>query len=199
MEQHDGTTLRLRKLHTDYDPTDRVAAMSYMHATRKQFLDSLASVSQAQWEYKPSPQVWSIAEVAEHIALSEDSLFDIATKKIMAAPVANEAAREAAKGKDEKIIPWLTDRSQKAQAPEFLKPSHKWKTAAELIEHFKKSRDRNIAYVQTTTDDLRAHIAPHPIFKEMDAYQWLMLLAAHSERHTMQLNEVKQSAGYPAR
>ncbi|MDF1483485.1 2-oxoacid:ferredoxin oxidoreductase subunit beta [Extensimonas sp. H3M7-6] len=29
--QHDGSILRLRKLHTDYDPTDRVAAMSYMH------------------------------------------------------------------------------------------------------------------------------------------------------------------------
>ncbi|MGE4376470.1 MAG: 2-oxoacid:ferredoxin oxidoreductase subunit beta [Burkholderiaceae bacterium] len=29
--QHDGSILRLRKLHTDYDPTDRVAAMSYLH------------------------------------------------------------------------------------------------------------------------------------------------------------------------
>jgi 2-oxoglutarate ferredoxin oxidoreductase subunit beta len=32
VEQHDGSTLRLRKLHTDYDPTDRYAAMSYMQA-----------------------------------------------------------------------------------------------------------------------------------------------------------------------
>ncbi len=30
--QHDGSILRLRKLHPEYDPTDRVAAMSYMHA-----------------------------------------------------------------------------------------------------------------------------------------------------------------------
>jgi 2-oxoglutarate ferredoxin oxidoreductase subunit beta len=30
--QHDGSVLRLRKLHADYDPTDRDAAMSYMHA-----------------------------------------------------------------------------------------------------------------------------------------------------------------------
>ncbi len=29
--QHDGTTLRLRKLHEDYDPTDRFAALSYMN------------------------------------------------------------------------------------------------------------------------------------------------------------------------
>ncbi|MBV1797568.1 2-oxoacid:ferredoxin oxidoreductase subunit beta [Siccirubricoccus sp. G192] len=28
--QHDGSVLRLRKLHSDYDPTDRVAAMNYL-------------------------------------------------------------------------------------------------------------------------------------------------------------------------
>jgi 2-oxoglutarate ferredoxin oxidoreductase subunit beta len=29
--QHDGSVLRLRKLHEDYDPTDRVAAMHHLH------------------------------------------------------------------------------------------------------------------------------------------------------------------------
>jgi 2-oxoglutarate ferredoxin oxidoreductase subunit beta len=28
--QHDGSVLRLRKLHEDHDPTDRVAAMNYL-------------------------------------------------------------------------------------------------------------------------------------------------------------------------
>jgi 2-oxoglutarate ferredoxin oxidoreductase subunit beta len=32
VEQHDGSVLRLRKLAADYDPTDRIAAMSYVHA-----------------------------------------------------------------------------------------------------------------------------------------------------------------------
>ena len=32
VEQHDGTSLRLRKLHADYDPTDRFAAMAYMQS-----------------------------------------------------------------------------------------------------------------------------------------------------------------------
>lgn len=29
--QHDGSVLRLRKLHADYDPHDRIAAMNYVH------------------------------------------------------------------------------------------------------------------------------------------------------------------------
>lgn len=32
VEQHDGSIIRLRKLHADYDPTDRVAAMNYLQA-----------------------------------------------------------------------------------------------------------------------------------------------------------------------
>ena len=32
MVQHDGSSLRFRKLHADYDPTDRYAALSYMNA-----------------------------------------------------------------------------------------------------------------------------------------------------------------------
>jgi 2-oxoglutarate ferredoxin oxidoreductase subunit beta len=32
--QHDGSTLRLRKLHSDYDPSDKIAAMNYL-AQRK--------------------------------------------------------------------------------------------------------------------------------------------------------------------
>jgi 2-oxoglutarate ferredoxin oxidoreductase subunit beta len=46
VEQHDGSVLRLRKLHTDYDPTDRYAAMSYMqqHQARGEVVTGLLYV-----------------------------------------------------------------------------------------------------------------------------------------------------------
>ncbi len=175
---------------------ERDRAMSHLHATRKMFLDSLAGVSQSQWAYKPAPEVWSIAEVAEHIAVSEESLFALVTKKIMAGPSEPDKKTEAA-GKEERLLKALVDRSQKAQAPEFLRPTNRWKTPAELIDHFKKSRDNTIAYVQTTQEDLRSRFAPHPVFQALDAYQWILLISGHSERHILQLNEVKQAAGYP--
>jgi 2-oxoglutarate ferredoxin oxidoreductase subunit beta len=34
IEQHDGSVLRLRKLHEDYDPTDRVKAMNHLQESR---------------------------------------------------------------------------------------------------------------------------------------------------------------------
>jgi 2-oxoglutarate/2-oxoacid ferredoxin oxidoreductase subunit beta len=46
VEQHDGSVLRLRKLHTDYDPTDRYAAMGYMqqHQARGEVVTGLLYV-----------------------------------------------------------------------------------------------------------------------------------------------------------
>ncbi len=46
VEQHDGTTLRLRKLQADYDPTDRLAAMNHVqvHQARGEVVTGLLYV-----------------------------------------------------------------------------------------------------------------------------------------------------------
>lgn len=174
---------------------ERDRAMSHLHATRKLFLDAVAGLSDAQWNFKPSPERWSVAECAEHIALSEDSLFKM-QQQVMKSPAAPEK-KAAAKGKDELIPRILPDRSVKAQAPEFLQPKHRWPDRESLLAHFKESRDRNIAYIQTTDDDLRSHFMEHPLLKTIDAYQVMLLISAHSERHTAQINEVKADPNFP--
>jgi hypothetical protein len=174
---------------------ERDRAMSELHASRKLFLDSISGLSPEQWNFKPAPDRWSVAECAEHIALSEDSLLEL-VKKVVSGPAITEK-RPDPRSKDEQLLKMVTDRSRKAQAPEFLRPTHRWPTQQELVSHFKNSRDRTIAYVQTTQDDLRAHVAPHPALKELDAYQWLLLISAHSERHTAQINEVKADPNFP--
>lgn len=46
VQQHDGSMLRLRKLHSDYDPTNRYGAMSYMqeHQSRGEVVTGLLYV-----------------------------------------------------------------------------------------------------------------------------------------------------------
>lgn len=175
---------------------ERDRALSELHATRKQFLDAIADLTPAQWNFKPSEAVWSVAECAEHIAVSEDALFELVTKKIMASP-ADPSGRERVKGKDEAVLKGVADRSQKAMAPEFLVPTHRWPTPEALTSHFRQSRDRTIEYIKTTQDDLRDHFAPHPAMQELDAYQWILLIAAHSGRHVRQIDEVKGSPNFP--
>lgn len=175
---------------------ERERAMSELHATRKLFLDSVAGLSPAQWNFKPAPEVWSVAECAEHIALSEDRLYELVTQRLMKSPAEPEKKAEV-KGKDELILEKTIDRSQKFQAPEMLRPTHQWAGKADLIAHFKESRDRNIAYVENTQDNLREHFVAHPAFKLLDGYQWILLISAHSHRHTLQIEEVKANPNFP--
>ena len=114
----------------------------------------------------------------------------------MKSPAAPEKKPEA-QGKDETILRVMPDRSVKAKAPEFLQPKRRWPDHADLVAHFKQSRDRNIAYIQTTGDDMRSHFMNHPFLKTVDAYQMMLLLSAHCERHTLQINEVKADPNYP--
>ncbi len=176
---------------------ERDRAMSHLHASRKMFLDAVSDLTDAQWRFKPGPGRWSIAEVAEHIALSEDALFQLVTAKILKAPPAPEKITPEQKQKDEAVIGTTLDRSRKAQAADFLQPKGTWPTRDALIEHFKQSRDRTIAFVRDTGEDLRSHFAPHPLFTELDAYQWVLLIAAHSQRHIAQIKEVAEHPDFP--
>ena len=175
---------------------DRAEAVKYFEETRQSFLDAIKGLSEAQWKYKAGPDRWSIAEVAEHIAVSEETLFNLVTGRLMQTPAAPEK-KEAAKGKESLIRASITNRSVKAQAPEMLKPTNRWATQEELVKAFNASRGKTISYIKETQDDLRSHFYAHPVFKEIDAYQWLIFISGHSARHTAQIIEVKEDPGYP--
>jgi hypothetical protein len=173
---------------------ERDIALKHLAETRQKFLDSIAGLSDAQWTYKAGTDRWSIAEVAEHIAISESTILQLIRDKIMSAP---PAPTDAERVSDEKVIAGVTDRSERFQAPEFLRPTNRWSTRDALVKDFLAAREATVNYVKTTDDDMRAHAAPHPVLKTLDAYQWLLLLSAHTARHTAQIEEVKTSAGYP--
>ena len=175
---------------------ERERAVSELQTTRKLFLDSVAGLSDAQWNFKPAPEVWSVAEVAEHIAISEDMIFGLITERIMKAPAEPDKKAEV-QGKDQIILEKVVDRSVKAQAPEMLRPTHRWATQQALLDHFKESRERTIAYVDNTQDELRSHFMDHPLLKTLDGYQWVLTLATHSHRHTLQIEEVKANPNFP--
>jgi hypothetical protein len=175
---------------------ERDLAIEYLKQTQKDFLAATEGLSDAQWKFKAGPDRWSIAEVSEHIAVTEQTIWEMVNGKIMKSPAAPEKRAEV-KGKDETIMKMIPDRSRKAQAPEMLKPTGRWATRAALVKEFESSRDKEIAYLAETKDDLRSHFGDHPLLKTMDAYQWLLLNAAHCKRHTAQILEVKADPNYP--
>jgi len=78
-----------------------------------------------------------------------------------------------------------------------LKPHGTLPSPTEAATQFNAARDHTIEFVRTTQDDLRAHTGATPVSKTTEAYAALLLLAAHSSRHTAQIIEVKAADGYP--
>ena len=176
---------------------ERDRAMSYLHSTRKQFLDVVTPLSASQWSYKPAGGGWSIAEVAEHLAVTEGATY-AAIEKALREPATPEKKSETA-GKDDIIMTRVPDRSRKVQAPESITPTGRWPSRDALVAEFKTRRDTTIEFIEKTPADLRGHMFPHPFIKLLDCYQWVLFLAAHSDRHIQQMKEVMAGPGFPAR
>ncbi len=173
---------------------DRDFAVHYFETTQAKFLESIKGVSEAQWSFKPSKERWSIGEVAEHIAVTESGIRGM-IDGMLAAPAAPEKRAEI-KVKDEEVVKGLSDRSHKIQAPEPFRPTHRFATRADLVKAFEEARAKNIATLKDPASDLRDHVGKSPMGM-IDAYQGLLLIAAHSARHTAQLEEVKADPKFP--
>lgn len=175
---------------------ERAQAVDYLKETRKEFTDAVKGLSEAQWKFKAAPDRWSIAETAEHIALAEETVWGLVSGRMMKAPATPEKRAEV-KGKDEIILKSIPDRSRKAEAPERLKPTGKWATQAALVKDFESVREKEMAYLNETKEDLRSHFEEHPFLKTLDAYQWLLLNGAHTKRHVAQILEGKSEPKFP--
>lgn len=94
---------------------ERDYAMSQLHATRKVFLDAIHGLSQAQWNFKPAADRWSIAEIAEHLVISEDNLFG-EVQQMLKSPALPAAGRKTGPAQDPLVYRRMTDRSRKVKA-----------------------------------------------------------------------------------
>lgn len=175
---------------------DRSYALSALHASRKQLLDATAGLSRAQWSFKPSPAAWSIAEVVEHLALLEAQFPQIVAEALKN-PAAAEKKLKNPREADAKLLAMLPDRTNKAQAPEPFRPSGKFKDGAASVAAFRAARDKTLVTMRTSQEPLREHFRKHPALGDLDAYQWFLMIAGHTERHVNQILEVKASPGYP--
>jgi hypothetical protein len=174
-------------------PVDRDHGVKYLEQTRDAVVVATKGLSEAQMKFKSAPDRWSVAETLEHIALSEDLIFENVTQKVMKAGPGNPD-RDIVKI-DAAVLAIIPDRSHKRQAPSPLVPTGRW-TPSESLNHFLQSRAKTIQFMETT-QDLRAHATDSPLGQQLDAYEWLLYIGAHSERHTKQILEVKSDPNFP--
>jgi hypothetical protein len=166
-------------------------AKSYLAETRDALLKSADALTEEQWNFKPSPDQWSIGENFEHIVILESRVHHLVAQ-IGGAPPPPEDWDE---GKtDELILIEVPNRATKFKSPEAAIPKEGW-AKAEAVKNFAEARERTIQLLDEP--DLRGHVIPHPVLGFWDGYQWIVAVGAHGLRHLNQIAEVKACANFP--
>jgi hypothetical protein len=178
----------------DLSKADMDRGVQYLETTKQNIIDATRGLSSEQWNFKPSPFKWSAAQVMEHIAASEDLLRQLAEGQIKndAPAVADRDLKKT----DDRVLEVIPDRSRKFQAPEQLRPTNQFGSPEGSLKHFLDSRAKTIELLKTTPN-LRAHVTDSGLLGKIDAFERILFIAAHSERHTKQLLEVKADPKFP--
>src|SRR5258708_22334271 len=169
-------------------------ALQYLETTKKNVLEATKGLSEAQWNFKPAPDRWSVAQVMEHIAAAEDFVRDgLIKEKVMVSPP-GEPGRDVMKI-DAAVEAMIPDRTHKAQAPEPLVPNNRFGSPEGSLKHFLESRETTEQFLRSTAG-LRDHVMDGPVGK-MDGFEFILFIAAHIERHVKQINEVTADPNFP--
>lgn len=174
---------------------ERDDAIGFLKETESGVFNAVKNLSEAQLKFKPAADKWSVEECVQHIAAAEKELWTMA-EPVLTQP-ANPEKRADIKFTDEQLIKAVEDRSHQAKTFAALEPANSsYKSVAEALHAFKENRDKLIAFISKTPEDLRNHVVVLPV-GTYDLYQYILLISAHSQRHTQQIEEVKSNSSYP--
>lgn len=176
-------------------PQEREKAIQLLKQTETGVFAAVKGLSEAQLNFKPAADKWSVAECIKHIAAAEKELWAMAEPALAQTP--NPEKRADIKFSDDDLIKAVEDRTHKSKTFAALEPANSpYQSLPDALAAFKANREKLIALVKNTKADLRNHILVLPV-GTYDIYQFILLIAAHSNRHTQQIEEVKASPDFP--
>ncbi len=175
---------------------ERTKLLTLLNESRDQLYKSIEGLSPAQWTFQSSPDRWSVGLTVEHIMRSEVLLFQKAEEALSNPP--NPDWEKKTAGKTEFLEKIMPTRQGKAVAPLEIRPEGKM-TREEILAQFKTLRAKSIAFATQVDKPLKAYTSEHPfpVFNTLNAYQWLLYIPWHNQRHIKQIEEVKSHLEFP--
>ncbi len=173
---------------------ERESVLKNLAESRERLLAMVQGLSREQLHYRPAAGRWTVAECVEHIAIVEGIVLGSIQRTLEKGP--HSSKRSSMEGQDDKLVANVAGRATRIQAPDVLAPTGRWPDE-QLCKEFEAARRQTRDFAASTSADLRRHFYVHPVIGELDLYQWLLLIAAHCDRHCVQSEEVMASPGFP--
>ena len=137
-----------------------------------------------------TPDSWTIMDVVEHLAIAEPQYW-----KNLQDPL-KQPVKEGFKPQatDAGILWYGIDRTERTTTGDARVPRGTFPSVKESLASFRKLRATMLDTARTSQEDFRGRALEGGY---QDLYQWFLMISTHSQRHILQVREIKAHAKYP--
>jgi hypothetical protein len=168
---------------------DRQRLVAHLEMTENWLVSEVGGLSQAQLTYRMTPESWSVMDVVEHLAIAEPQYWT-QLQDSLKRPVTGEKIEAT----DAAILWYGIDRTNRQRTGEARVPQGTFKDLAGSLGAFRKLRGEMMQVAKTSKDDMRGRKL---LEGNMSVYQWFLMISTHSQRHILQIREIKAHGGFP--
>ena len=168
---------------------ERDHAVAHLQMTESWLVDEVSPLSAAQLNFRPAPGTWTVLEVLEHLVIAEPIYWQELQNGVKQPPKPG-----GGKANDADVLWYGIDRTRREKTEPRKDPIGKTIDVNQGLDSFRKLHATMLEYARSSQDDLRAHFVPE---WGIDAYQCLVGISAHEQRHILQIREIKADPGFP--
>jgi hypothetical protein len=160
-----------------------------MEASRQKLFSELKNYSQDVINKKPAPDKWSVAEVLQHLIVSEEASLNYIRKKTANASPSKKSGLSA-KIKYA-LLQIAFNIPVKYKAPKIIVPQATGNIQLnELDNKWRQIRSETIAIIEKLSDnDFENELWLHPVTGKMSLMQMVDFLTMHFQRHERQIKQ----------
>jgi hypothetical protein len=167
---------------------ERQRLVAHLEMTEHWLATELEGLSDAQLNFRMSPESWTIADVVEHLAIAEPQYWKQEEDSLKQA-----AAGYKSETTDAAILWYGIDRTNRNKTGEARVPGGK-ASVKQSLASFRTLRATMLQTAKTSQEDFRARKL---VDGNMDTYQWFLMISTHAQRHILQIKEIKAHPKYP--
>ncbi|MFI5166728.1 MAG: DinB family protein [Thermoanaerobaculales bacterium] len=158
----------------------------------------VANLTQAQADWKPAPERWSVGEVLHHLALANRSFAFVVRKLVTRGHSEGLAAQPGAR----RSWPRMRSIADASLSGPVRNPDRATPRHGRPIEALRNELVASHAAVAEQLPtlaglDLAALTLSHPLGFDLNLYQWVDIAGAHERRHLAQIRTVIAEPGFP--
>ncbi len=170
--------------------------MAVNEQAQARFIAAVSSLTEAQANFRPDENQWTIAEIVEHVSIVNDGFLRLTHKLLKEAELAPRPPKA-----DLNLGHTSLDENGGQRgpfpAPERVRP----KGGVSVEDSLEKLRVALSGFAEIRSRleavDLSEQMFPHPALGPFNAYQWMVLLGEHEDRHRGQIERLKATDGFP--